>query len=387
VTPRVTVLIAVYNGGAYLRQAVESVLAQTFGDFELLVIDDSSTDDATATLPEDPRIRIVRNERNLGQIPSLNRGLREARGELVARLDHDDTCLPHRLELQVDLLDRHPEVALTATWVDIVDTQGRLWTHVRPSIASFGDFACHIVSGHVHLVHPSLTFRRDVVVELGGFDESLSASEDQDLYRRLVLARRDARVVNETLVRYRRHEQQMTVAKSAAVWESDARSYDAFLSALSPSSPPETIRLMLRNDRRFWEAEPLADDELERFLDASTATLALDAGDRTALARTLARSASATLLSGWAGDSPRDSYGPRGVALARFISRYGNGRLASSLPLLTATVPVGRLVGAARACVVEVLRCDTLTRARTVARDSRVLRRAYAWIVDTRPEM
>jgi glycosyltransferase involved in cell wall biosynthesis len=389
VTPRVTVLIAVYNGGAYLREAVESVLAQTFEDFELLIVDDSSTDDAVATLPKDPRIRILRNERNLGQIPSLNRGLREAQGELVARLDHDDVCLPRRLELQVDLLDRHPEVVLAATWVDIVNTQGRFWTHVRPSIESFGDFVCHIVSGHVHLVHPSLTFRRDVVLGLGGFDESLNASEDQDLYRRLVLARRDARVVTETLVRYRRHEQQMTVAKSASVWESDTRSYNAFIRALSPASPSKTIRLMLRNDRRFWEATPLSDAELEWFLDASAATLALDDGERAALARTLAHGAAATLLSGWAGDSPPSAYGPRAVGLAHFVERHGNGgrrALASSLPLLTATVRVGRHFGTVRARVGDVLRSDKLTRARNVARDSRALRRVYARIVDTRPE-
>jgi glycosyltransferase involved in cell wall biosynthesis len=389
VTPRVTVLLAVYNGGAFLRDAVESVLAQTFTDFELLIVDDASTDDALAALPEDPRIRVIRNERNLGQIPSLNRGLREARGALVARLDHDDVCLPRRLELQVDLHDRRPEVALTATWSDIVDTEGRLWTHVRPRLESFGDFVCQIVSGHVNLVHPSLMFRRDVVVGLGGFDESLNASEDQDLYRRLVLARREARVLTETLLHYRRHEQQMTVAKSAAVWESDARSYRAFLAALSPGSPAETIRLLLRKDRRFWDAEPLADDELERFLDSSAATLALAPDERAALARTLARSAAATLLSGWGGDARRPAYRSRAATLARFVAQHGEGRqrsLASALPILTATVPVGRLLGTVRARALDVLRSDRLTHARNVARDSRALRRVYARLVDTRPD-
>jgi glycosyltransferase involved in cell wall biosynthesis len=388
VTPRVTVLMAVYNGGAYLHDAVESVLAQTFEDFELLIVDDSSTDDAVAMLPQDPRIRVLRNERNLGQIPSLNRGLHAARGDLVARLDHDDVCLPRRLELQVDLLDRQPEVALAATWTDIVDAEGRLWTHVRPRIESFGDFVCHIVSGHVQLVHPSLMFRRDIVVGLSGFDESLNASEDQDLYRRLVLARREARVVTETLLRYRRHEQQMTVAKSTAVRESDARSYNAFLTALSPDSPSNTLLLMLRSDRRFWEAEPLSDDELERFLASSAEALALDDGERAALARTLARNIGATLLSGWAGDSRPSSYGHRAVVLSQFVKRHGDSAhrtLALSLPILTATVPLGRHLGTVRARLGDALRSDTLTRARKVARNSRTLRRVYARIVDTRP--
>src|SRR5205823_6417419 len=105
-------------------EAVDSVLSQTYVDFELLLVDDASTDAAVDVLPSDPRIRILRNERNIGQIPSLNRGLHDARGEYIARLDHDDVCLPHRLERQVELLDRTPDVALAATWTDIVDNSG-----------------------------------------------------------------------------------------------------------------------------------------------------------------------------------------------------------------------------------------------------------------------
>lgn len=372
-TPRVTVLLAVHNGGAYLREAVESVLAQTYEGFELLIVDDASSDGAVEALPADPRIRVLRNERNLGQIPSLNRGLREARGELVARLDHDDVCLPRRLERQVELFDRLPEVALAATWVDVVETDGSLWTHVRPRVESFADFVCQIVSGHVYLVHPSLMFRRDVVLELGGFDESLNAAEDQDLYRRLVVARREARVVPETLLRYRRHEQQMTMAKASAVWESDARSYNRFLAEVAPGSQAETIRLMLRNDKRFWEAPPLATGELERFLDAASATLRLDAGERAALARTLARSARTTLLSGWAGDATPAAFRARSAALP------------GSHPLLDATAPIATHLGAARARVTSTLRSETLARLRHVARGSRLLRRLYARVADTRP--
>ena len=138
---RVSVLLAVHNGGEYLHEAVDSVLAQTYEDFELLLVDDASTDGAVDSLAPDTRIRVLRNERNLGQIPSLNRGLQAALGEYVARLDHDDLCFPRRLERQVDLLDSHPAVALAATWADIVETNGALWTHVRPRIDSFADFA------------------------------------------------------------------------------------------------------------------------------------------------------------------------------------------------------------------------------------------------------
>jgi glycosyltransferase involved in cell wall biosynthesis len=387
VTPRVTVLLAVYNGDAYLREGVDSVLGQTFEDFELLIVDDASTDGAVASLPHDPRIRVLRNEQNIGQIPSMNRGLREARGDYVARLDHDDVCLPRRLERQVALLDARPEVALTATWVDIVDTQGRLWTHVRPRVDSFSDFVCHVTTGHVHLVHPSLMFRRELVVQLGGFDERLNAAEDQDLYRRLVLGRHEARVVPETLLLYRRHEQQMTVAKSASVWESDARSYDRFLAALAPGVPASTVRLMLRNDPRFWSERALAADWLERFLVEAAATLELTGPERSVLARALSRSATATMLSGWAGDGDPAAYPAQGLTLAAFAALHGDPRsraLASAAPLLARTAGAGMYVGAGRAQLTRALRSDAFAAARRAARNSRVLRRMYARVIDTR---
>lgn len=386
-TPSVTVLLTVYNGGAYLREAVESVLAQTHEDFELLVIDDASTDGALESIPPDPRIRVLRNERNIGQIPSLNRGLREARGDYVARLDADDVCLPHRLERQIELLDRLPDVALTATWVDIVDTDGRLWKAVRPRVDRFADFVCQVITGHVNLVHPSLMFRRDVVLDMGGFDEELNAAEDQDLYRRLVLGRREVRVVTEPLLRYRRHEQQMTIAKSTAVWESDARSYDRFLAALAPETSATTMRFMLRNDPRYWSAPELAHDALDRFLDAASATLRLEPLERSALAGALARSATAAMISGWTGDAAAGRYRGRARGLASFAAHHGHVRsraLAAAAPVLAATAPVGAQMGAVRARLTSVLRSDPFSTARRVARGSRLLRRIYARLADTR---
>jgi hypothetical protein len=387
VSPRVTVLLAVYNGGAYLAEAVDSVLEQTYGDFELLLVDDASTDGAIASIPDDPRIRILRNERNIGQIPSLNRGLREARGEYVARLDADDVCLPRRLERQVALLDAHPEVDLTATWTDVVDDTGRLWAPVRATVDSFADFVSQIVTGRVSLVHPSIAFRRDVVIDLGGFDETLNASEDQDLYRRFVLARHEARVVPETLLRYRRHEQQMTVAKSAAVWESDERSYDAFLGALSADTPATTLRMLFRDDARFWRQPPVMHAELERFLDDLAATLRLDPEERTAVAAAIADSAAAALVSGWGGAAPPSAYPERARALAAFAAQHGAGRartIGSAAPALVATAYAGRGIGAVRTGLRAALRSDALAAPRRLARDSRVLRRIYTRVVDAR---
>src|SRR3712207_3671984 len=111
-SPKVTVLMAVYNGEAYLREAVDRILGQTFTDLEFLVVSDGSTDGSAEILRSyaDPRLRVVENERNLKLIASLNRGLELARGEYVARMDADDVSLPDRLAKQVAYLEARPEV-------------------------------------------------------------------------------------------------------------------------------------------------------------------------------------------------------------------------------------------------------------------------------------
>src|SRR5262245_21907442 len=118
-TPRVTVLIPVYNRVQYVAVAIESILAQHFTNFELLLIDDGSTDGSLEVLRSytaDPRVRLLRNESNLGIPRTRNKGVALARGEYVAMLDSDDYAYPTRLGRQVDFLDRHPDYALVGTW-------------------------------------------------------------------------------------------------------------------------------------------------------------------------------------------------------------------------------------------------------------------------------
>ena len=124
--PKVTVLMAVYNGERYLRDAVESILCQTFRDFQFLIINDGSTDNTRDLILsyDDARIVLVDSEHNVGQTRSLNRGLELAAGELIARQDADDISEPDRLAKQVAFLERHPEVALLGTWYKEIDVQG-----------------------------------------------------------------------------------------------------------------------------------------------------------------------------------------------------------------------------------------------------------------------
>ena len=213
VTPQVTVLMAVYNGAAYLREAVDSILAQTFGDLELLVVDDGSGDATGEILASygDSRLRVIRNDTNRGLPAALNIGLRAARAPLVARLDADDRSHPSRLERQVRFLESHPEVALLGTEYRVIDERGlpvqrRVW----PVCATAVGIRWQGLFGNP-FAHSSVMFRRSVIVdELGGYDERMPAGvEDYDLWSRL---RRKHVAMNllEPLIDFRAHGSSVT---------------------------------------------------------------------------------------------------------------------------------------------------------------------------------
>ena len=253
-TPKVTVLLAVHDGEPYIREAVQSVLDQTFTDFELLLVDDASTDETVAIVERlgDERIRILRNERNLGQVPSLNRGLGEARGEYVARLDADDACLPTRLARQVEILDAEPRVGLVGTWMDAVDDRGRLLGRLQKTLDDYVDFVYHTLIMRVYVSHPSAMYRREPVVRLGCYDESTGPAEDKDLWRKLALERFEARIVPEALVRYRLHDLQLSHVRAEYQRQVDAASQDRFLEKLAPDANAPAVRTLLAGDPEAW---------------------------------------------------------------------------------------------------------------------------------------
>lgn len=186
--PRVTVLSAVYNDAAFVREAIESVLAQTFTDFEYLIINDAAIDDsrAIAASYRDPRIRIVDNEENLGLTRSLNRGLALARGELIARFDSNDVCYPERLAKQVAFLDSHPEVAVVGVQAKIIDVAGRRLRGAglpRPTTDLGIRWYCMF---ETPFFHSGTMYRRSVVYEeLGGYDETFRIGQDAELWLRV----------------------------------------------------------------------------------------------------------------------------------------------------------------------------------------------------------
>lgn len=253
-TPRVTVLLAVKDGEPWIGEAVTSVLGQTFHDLELLVVDDASTDRTLEIVEafDDRRVRVLRNDRNLGQVPSLNRGLREAHGELVARLDADDRCMPTRLERQVALLDAEPDVGLVGSWLELVDETGRRIGSLQERLEDRAGFLFQTLVMRVYVSHPAAMYRLAPALELGGYDESTEPAEDKDLWRRLLLAGWDARIVPEPLVVYRLHDAQLSRTRAAYQRQVDGESQERFLAALAPRTPVHALRLALADDEQLW---------------------------------------------------------------------------------------------------------------------------------------
>lgn len=213
--PHVTVLVAVHNGERHLRASIQSVLAQTFEDFELLVVDDASTDGTREILDAfaEPRMRILTNTQNLGLTRSLNRGLREARGRYVARQDADDLSDPPRLARQVALLESRPELALVASQYRRIDDSGEVES-AREVPTEAIDIRWRLLFLNA-FTHSSVTFRRDVVLALGGYDERYSYAQDYDLWSRIAAAHEVA-ALPESLVRYRRTADSMTATSGRA---------------------------------------------------------------------------------------------------------------------------------------------------------------------------
>ncbi|MEL7114180.1 MAG: glycosyltransferase [Pseudomonadota bacterium] len=187
-TPRVSVLLPVYNGGAYLEAAVQSLLDQTFGDFEIIAIDDGSKDTSRATLDrlarDEARLKVISRE-NRGLIATLNEAMDRARGVYLARMDADDIALPDRFAAQVAFLDAHPDVVAVGTRALLVDAEG--WP-LRP----FAEKTTHAEIDAAHLegrggtiVHPAAMIRAEALRAVGGYDDRYPHAEDLDLFLRL----------------------------------------------------------------------------------------------------------------------------------------------------------------------------------------------------------
>jgi glycosyltransferase involved in cell wall biosynthesis len=204
--PQVTIIMPVYNGEMYLREAIDSILDQTLADFEFLILNDGSSDHSADIVRsyDDPRIRLLENEANLGVVQTLNRGLDLASGTFIARMDCDDRSLPNRLARQVAFLNDHPEVGICGTWMEGIGTRaGYIWRYPTDPER----IRCCLLFESA-LAHPSVMMRRDLLERFElRYSMAYQHAEDYGLW---VQAARHFALANipEIVVQYRKHAQQ-----------------------------------------------------------------------------------------------------------------------------------------------------------------------------------
>ncbi len=183
---KVTVLMPAFNTENYIRNAIDSVLNQSFREFELLIINDGSTDRTEEIIRSitDPRIVLV-NQANAGVAAALNTGIRHAKGEYIARFDADDICYPNRLELQYNFIRSNPEYVLLGSDVVYMDKNGvelfyySCIGHTNEEIQTRIEFSCPFI-------HASVFYRTDIIRELGGYDLRGHTFEDYILWTKFI---------------------------------------------------------------------------------------------------------------------------------------------------------------------------------------------------------
>jgi glycosyltransferase involved in cell wall biosynthesis len=183
--PRVSVLMTVYNAALYVRQSIDSILNQSFKDWELIAVDDGSTDASLSILKDysDHRIRVLPLSKNIGRTPALRYAFDQARGEYIAVLDNDDISHPERLARQVVFLDEKPDVAIAGSWVQYIDQHGMIFAEFSPPTKQDELYDC---LGWINpIVHSSAMFRRSLAIAVGGYPEHLAYSQDFGLVLKL----------------------------------------------------------------------------------------------------------------------------------------------------------------------------------------------------------
>jgi len=209
--PGVTVLLPVYNQAQYIGACIESLLAQTYTNFELLIINDGSTDGTVRVCQsfQDERIRLITNKENKGIIYTLNRGLKVAQAPLIARMDADDLATPDRLAHQHSYMEKHPEIGGVASWIIKIDAAGN---KLKDASALLNDDPTYVTWRLMYdnpIAHTTMMFPTELVREIGGYSKKALHTEDYELWSRIHRIR-PIHILPEYLIYYRVHNQSLS---------------------------------------------------------------------------------------------------------------------------------------------------------------------------------
>lgn len=245
--PLVTVVMAVHNNVDFIDEALTSLLRQSWRNLEIIIVLDAPTDGTDRAIAgfEDQRLRVIKNERNVGQTASLKRGFQEAKGDYIARLDGDDIALPGRIEKQVHFLESHPNVGLLGGGGEVIDASGQYLGSLRWPETDLQIRWMSLLANPFG--HPTVMLRRDVLDRHGfNYDEAYESAQDYDLWTRIMVSTQVANLA-EPLILYRVHGDSVTTKKRVT----QLRNHDAIaLRTIRQHLPEFAIGPALISDMR-----------------------------------------------------------------------------------------------------------------------------------------
>lgn len=213
----ISVLMPVYNGAKYLDTAIDSVLTQTFKDFEFIIVDDNSTDSSQGIIKKylklDKRLVYIPLKRHVGTSKALNIGLSEANGKYIARMDADDYSYPNRLKYQYKFMETHPEVGVSGGAIEVCDEKLKI-RYIRRYPLRDKELR-KIIFLYSPFAHPATIWRRSLLEELSGYNENVPLSQDAELYFRIGNVAKFANL-KDVLIKLRMHENSSSVSKNRA---------------------------------------------------------------------------------------------------------------------------------------------------------------------------
>lgn len=205
--------MAVYNAHKYLRSCIESVLSQSYRDFEFVIVDDGSTDGSDEIVEQfasrDSRIRLIKQS-NRGVSAARNLAVSHSRFELLATMDADDVMLPKRLQRQLEFMQQHPEVSVVCSYAQLIDRDGKVIGTSHTIVDVHRGREQRDPHLFLEIVHPSTMIRKQALLEVGGYSDRFHVAVDRELWGRLVTSGHFIAVMPETLLQYRLHQSSVT---------------------------------------------------------------------------------------------------------------------------------------------------------------------------------
>ncbi len=262
--PKVTVLMPVYNGEKYLRGAMDSILSQSFTDFEFLIINDGSIDNSKKIIDSytDKRIRALNNDKNIGLVNTLNRGIELAQGEYIARMDCDDISLLNRLAVQVKFMEQHPTIGASGSFYNLLLNGKKALVDFPLNKSEMKSFMIF----NSPIAHPTVIIRKSILQkEKLVYRSEYIHAEDYDLWSQ-ISAVSDLANVSDVLLNYRVHENQITTNESLVLDKNESlnsiRLRHLKLLDIIPSKDEMKIHHLVSDGRKAGSEEDVANVEL-----------------------------------------------------------------------------------------------------------------------------